>query len=670
MTITSRYFGVMSAAAGLAPAQSLCVLASSANSRSRSADKNANDCSIIRRFADAILLALCGLLLAFFAAVPASAQSTAPTAVNGTYPVGTLNQGGSTLGTQNTATLTGLGLNQGVTFDITGQITNVPSTFTAAWNSGIWFPTSTQIGFQTQNTIVPDGDQGTYTVNFSKTVYGLTFRMEDVNFYDSFVINAYDAAGTVIPLTVAANISGFGTELAVTQQGQGIYVTETNGTTTAGQIYVDFRAPLTLGIKRIVFSRVGKSLTGYNANTTLYLTTFGWDVQKDYSDAPATYGDATHRLVTGIQLGSLIDIETASQASAAATGDDTSGVDDEDGVSSLPPLAIGSSSYTIPAANIAATGTGKIHAWIDFNRNGTFQSTEYATVNVAGGVLSGNLVFTGLPAMTVGSTVARFRFTSDAAITSATPSGVATDGEVEDYQLQIQPSADLAVTKTNAVTSVNAGSTTTYTVTVTNNGPSTVTGATLTDALATGLTKTAVACSATPGQCTAGTTPTVAQLESGYALPALASGQTYQITVTANVTATSGSVANGATIAAPSGTVDPTNSNNTVTDTDTVTPVAELVITKTNGVTTLISGSTTTYTVTVTNNGPSSVTGALIQDAPVSGLTCLATNPVTITGNGVPAGSFTISDLTGTGIALGTLANGQTATLTYSCKVN
>ncbi|WP_435417997.1 GEVED domain-containing protein [Parerythrobacter aurantius] len=617
-----------------------------------------------------ILAMLCAIFAIVLANSPAFGQSTPPATVNGAFPVATLNQGGSANGTQNTATLTGLGLNQGVTFDVTGQITNAPSAFNAAWRSGVWFPTSTQIGFQTQSTIVPDGDSGTYTINFSKTVYGLTFRMEDVNFYDSFVINAYDAAGNIVPLTVAANISAFGTELAVTQQGQGIYVTETDGTSTAGQIYVDFRAPLSLGIKRVVFSRVGKSLVGYNANTTLYLTTFAWDVQKDYSDVPASFGDATHRLVSGILLGPSIDIETATQASANANGDDLSGSDDEDGVSSLPALSIGRSTYTIPSANIAATGTGRLHAWIDFNRDGAFQATEYASVNVAAGVLSGDLVFNGLPAMTTGATYARFRFTSDPAITSATPSGVAVDGEVEDYPLQILPSADLSVTKTNAVTSVNAGSVTTYTVTVTNDGPSTVTGAILTDAPATGLAKTAIACSATPGQCSAGSTPTIVQLESGYALPALASGQTYQITIAANVTATSGSVANSAAVAAPSGTVDPTSANNAVSDTDTVTPVVDLVITKTNGGTTLVSGSTTTYTVTVTNNGPSSTTGAIVQDNPVSGLTCLATDPVTITGSGVPAGSFAISDLTGAGIALGTLANGQTATLTYSCKVN
>src|SRR5665647_2939382 len=105
--------------------------------------------------------------------------------------------------------------------------------------------------------------------------------------------------------------------------------------------------------------------------------------------------------------------------------------------------------------------------------------------------------------------------------------------------------ADLAIIKTDGVASVNAGGSTTYTITVTNNGPSSVTEAILSDVAAAGLSKTAVACSGTPGQCV--TAPTVVELQSGtFALPALASGQTYQITVAANVTAISGSVSNTA----------------------------------------------------------------------------------------------------------------------------
>lgn len=118
----------------------------------------------------------------------------------------------------------------------------------------------------------------------------------------------------------------------------------------------------------------------------------------------------------------------------------------------------------------------------------------------------------------------------------------------------------------------------------------------------------------------------------------------------------------------------------TVTDTVVVSSSVDFAIKKTNtpGVNggndqasdTLAGGSNTTYTVVVTNNGPSAVTGGIVKDTPVSGLTCATTNPVTITGQGVPSGSFTVAELTGSGIVLGTLAAGQSTTLTYSCLVN
>src|SRR5204863_299163 len=150
-------------------------------------------------------------------------------------------------------------------------------------------------------------------------------------------------------------------------------------------------------------------------------------------------------------------------------------------------------------------------------------------------------------------------------------------------------------------------------------GPSSVTGAVLTDAAATGLAKTGVSCSAAVGnQCSSA--PTIAQLQAGFALPALTSGQFFEITVGASVSATTGSVSNTATIAAPSGTTDPTAGNNSATDTDTVTEVADLAITKTDGVGSVNAGGSTTYTITVTNNGPSSVSGAILKDPAASGL--------------------------------------------------
>lgn len=117
---------------------------------------------------------------------------------------------------------------------------------------------------------------------------------------------------------------------------------------------------------------------------------------------------------------------------------------------------------------------------------------------------------------------------------------------------------------------------------------------------------------------------------------------------------------------------DVTNPTICATETVSVTVAASinLSITKSNGVTDVTSGTTTTYNLVVSNSGPDAATGAVVTDTPGAGLTCPGGNAVTFSGDGIPSGSFTIADLTGAGITLGTLGNGQSVTLTYTCNVN
>ncbi|WP_217647888.1 DUF11 domain-containing protein, partial [Dokdonella immobilis] len=157
---------------------------------------------------------------------------------------------------------------------------------------------------------------------------------------------------------------------------------------------------------------------------------------------------------------------------------------------------------------------------------------------------------------------------------------------------------DLAATKSNGVASVVAGSTTNYTIRITNNGPTPVTGAIITDPAVAGLAKTGIVCSGTPGQCTVGTTPGIAQLQTGYALPALAVGQFYEIVVSATVTASSGSVSNTVSVATPTGTVDSTPGNNSATDTDTIL-APQLTIIKTASASPWTVGVAASYTLSV-----------------------------------------------------------------------
>lgn len=118
----------------------------------------------------------------------------------------------------------------------------------------------------------------------------------------------------------------------------------------------------------------------------------------------------------------------------------------------------------------------------------------------------------------------------------------------------------------------------------------------------------------------------------------------------------------------------------TATVSVTVAASADLSVTKTNtpgengnidqGDDAVVTGTNSTYTIVVRNNGPDTITGALVKDSVVSGLNCAAGDPLTITGDGVPTNSFTIGDLIGTGITLDALADGQSTTISYSCKVN
>ena len=64
-------------------------------------------------------------------------------------------------------------------------------------------------------------------------------------------------------------------------------------------------------------------------------------------------------------------------------------------------------------------------------------------------------------------------------------------------------------------------------------------------------------------------------------------------------------------------------------------PIADLVISKTDGVTTVLATSSTIYTVVVTNNGPSEVTSAPVTDPVQRALTIRCwTCAVTTAGSG------------------------------------
>jgi uncharacterized repeat protein (TIGR01451 family) len=174
------------------------------------------------------------------------------------------------------------------------------------------------------------------------------------------------------------------------------------------------------------------------------------------------------------------------------------------------------------------------------------------------------------------------------------------------------PVADLSITKTDGVTEVAAGGTTTYTITVTNAGPATAFNARVVDAFDPAVfTSVTWTCAASgTSSCTAagtGNIDTLVTLDPGAANSVVF---TAQATVFATAT---GHADNTATVSTTVGESDPDETDNSSTDSDVINPLADVSIVQT-GPASIVAGSTATYTVVVTNSGPSEARGIPVSD--------------------------------------------------------
>jgi uncharacterized repeat protein (TIGR01451 family) len=126
------------------------------------------------------------------------------------------------------------------------------------------------------------------------------------------------------------------------------------------------------------------------------------------------------------------------------------------------------------------------------------------------------------------------------------------------------PQADLSLTKTDGALNYSKGGTVTYAIVVSNAGPDDAVGATVTDSFPSAIASASWTCTASPGaSCTASGN---GNLNDTVSIPV---GKTVTYTVTASIAPNaSGNLVNTATVAAPSGSTDPTPSNNSATDTD------------------------------------------------------------------------------------------------------
>jgi gliding motility-associated-like protein/uncharacterized repeat protein (TIGR01451 family) len=219
---------------------------------------------------------------------------------------------------------------------------------------------------------------------------------------------------------------------------------------------------------------------------------------------------------------------------------------------------------------------------------------------------------------------------------------------------------DLAVTKTADKPTVTAGETLTYTVKITNNGPRTLSANEfigLTETLPTALTNITYAATGGIYDDAANTF----QLST-----AMATGQSVSLTVNGTVAADypGTSVVNNVSITPPAGTTDADPSNNTAEVTTPVTRIADLGVVKTADKTTLLAGDALTYTIAITNNGPSTLRAneaINITESLPAGFNNLS---YTSTGGtyDAAAGTFTLSSPMANGAGVGFTITGTVAT--------
>lgn len=224
-----------------------------------------------------------------------------------------------------------------------------------------------------------------------------------------------------------------------------------------------------------------------------------------------------------------------------------------------------------------------------------------------------------------------------------------TSNNAASASINAQASADLQVRKEASTLTPNLGSEVSFTITVRNAGPSDATGVVIDDQLPAGLNFVSATASVGNYDEDAGT----------WTLGALANGAEATLSVVASV-GMPGELTNTAVVAT-SDQHDPNPAN----DSAGVTingQAADIQILKTVDNTNPIRGSTVTFTVTATNNGPSAAGGVRVVDALPAGLTFVSATAEQGTYDSAN-GLWTIGDLAASGDA-------ATATLTLVATVD
>ncbi len=427
-----------------------------------------------------------------------------------------------------------------------------------------------------------------------------------------------------------------------------------NATSAAGSAFYDPGA--NLAPPALPFNHIAATMT----NGTVNSVTFNNATQVTLNITATTPG--LQNVTITNPDGQSVTANGCIDVSAPALAD--LGITKTDGVVTAVPG--GSVTYTITASNASATpATGATVAdtfpavltctWTCVGAGGGTCTAAGAgnlndTVNLPAGASVTYTATCAVSASAVGT------LSNTATVTLAGDPNAANNSATDTDTLA--PQADLAVTKTDGVTTATAGGSVTYTITSSNAGPSNAPGSTVADTFPASLTCTWTCVGAGGGTCTAagaGNLNDTVNLPSGGSV-------TYTASCTISAAAT-GTLSNTATIATAGGVTDPTPGNNSATDTDTLGASADLSITKTDGVTTATAGGSVTYTITASNAGPSNAPGSTVADTFPASLTCNWTCIGASGGTCTAAGAGNINDTVN-------LPSGGSVTYTASCTIS
>lgn len=395
----------------------------------------------------------------------------------------------------------------------------------------------------------------------------------------------------------------------------------------------------------------------------------------------ANGGSATLQLVASVDtIGSKTNtsqITAADQADPDSTPNNSAPAEDDQASVSLTPQVVDLSltktvsnatpnvgdnvTFTLTLANAGpnsatnVTVTDQLPAGLTFASNTPSQGTYSSATGIwtVGTIANGGNATLQIVA-TVGSigiktNTAQVR-AADQFDTDSTPNNsIASEDDQASISLTPQVT-DLSLTKTVSNATPNVGANVTFTLTLANAGPNSATNVTVTDQLPSGLTFV----SSAPSQGTYSNSTGV------WTVGTIANSGSATLQIVATV-ASIGAKTNSAQVTAVAqADPDSTPNNSVATEDDqasaVVTPLqVDVGITKTASPTTVTLGGTLTYTLTVTNNGPDPATGTSVVDTLPAGATFISATP----------SQGTASQTSGTvTAALGTLASGQSATIT------